>query len=135
MRTLALLLTTLMSLFAQSPLRWEHDLASAQKRAKQEGKLLFVDVWAEWCPPCQHLKNVVFPSLEAQQGLARYVPVSLMTEMKDRRLIPDNALVAQRFRVEGYPTMLILDAEGREVKRQVGAFRTGADLKAWLRRK
>ena len=96
---------------------------------------MFVDVWAEWCPPCQYLKAVVFPSPEAQQALANYVPVSLMTEMKDRRVIRDNAKVAQHFGVEGYPTMLILDAQGREVKRQVGAFQTGAELKAWLRRK
>jgi hypothetical protein len=43
--------------------------------------------------------------------------------------------VAERYKVDGYPTMLILDAQGRELKRQVGAFRTGADLRAWLKRK
>lgn len=135
MRTLALILVASIAVLGQSPLKWEHDLAAAQKRAKQEGKPMFVDVWAEWCPPCQYLKAVVFPSPEAQQALANYVPVSLMTEMKDRRVIRDNAKVAQHFGVEGYPTMLILDAQGREVKRQVGAFQTGAELKAWLRRK
>ena len=134
MRIFAAILTTSISLLAQSPLKWEYDLAAAQKRAKQEGKPVFVDIWAEWCPPCQHLRNVVFPSVEAQQGLAGYVPVSLMTETRDRRTLPDNAKVAQRFKVDGYPTMLILDAQGREIKRQVGAFRTGADLKMWLKR-
>lgn len=135
MKILAVILTTSISLAAQSPLKWEHDLAAAQKRAKKEGKPVFVDIWAEWCPPCQHLKNVVFPSLEAQQGLAGYVPVSLMTETRDRRMLPDNAKVAQRFKVDGYPTMLVLDSQGRELKRQVGAFRTGADLKGWLQQK
>jgi len=78
MRTLAGILTTSISLLAQSSLKWEYDLAAAQNRAKQEGKPVFVDVWAEWCPPCQHLRNVVFPFLEAQQELTGYVPVSLM---------------------------------------------------------
>jgi len=78
---------------------------------------------------------VVFPSPEAQQALAGYVPVSLMTETRDRRMLPDNAKVAQRFKVDGYPTMLVLDSQGRELKRQVGAFQTGADLKGWLQRK
>ena len=135
MRILAAILTTSISLLAQSPLKWEYDLAAAQKRAKKEGKPVFVDIWAEWCPPCQHLRNVVFPSAEAQKALADYVPVSLMTETRDRRALPDNAKVAQSFKVEGFPTMLILDARGRELKRQVGAFRTGTDLKNWLKRK
>lgn len=135
MRILVTMLATSITLLAQGPIRWEYDLAAAQKRAKQEGKPLFVDIWAEWCPPCQHLKTVVFPSMEAQQALANYIPVSLMTETRDRRLLADNAKVAQRFKVDGYPTMLILDSQGREIKRQAGAFRTGSDLKEWLRRK
>lgn len=135
MKILAAILATSISLVGQSPLKWEYDLAAAQKRARKEGKPVFVDIWAEWCPPCQHLRNVVFPSPEAQQALAGYVPVSLMTETRDRRMLPDNAKVAQRFKVAGYPTMLVLDSQGRELKRQVGAFQTGADLKVWLQRK
>ena len=135
MRTVAAILAISISLLAQSPLKWEYDLAAAQKRALKEGKPMFVDIWAEWCPPCQYLKNTVFPSVEAQTALKDYVPVSLMTETKDRRTLPDNMKVAQRYKVDGYPTMLILDAKGRELKRQVGAFPSGIDLKHWLKRK
>lgn len=135
MKKIAAILAITMPMLAQGTPIWEHDLATAQKRAKKEGKPVFVDIWAEWCPPCQHLRNVVFPSVDAQKALADYVPVSLMTETRDRRSIVENAKVAERYKVDGYPTMLILDAQGRELKRQVGAFRTGADLRAWLKRK
>jgi thiol:disulfide interchange protein len=135
MKFLATLLATSLPLLAQGTLNWEHDLAAAQKRALKEGKPLFVDIWAEWCPPCQHLKNNVFPSPDAQKALARYVPVSLMTETKGRQPNPANMKIAAQFRVEAYPTLLILDGHGKESKRQVGAFRNGAELAAWLAKK
>jgi len=132
MKALALLFVLAAPLLAQPSLTWEHDLASAQKRARAEKKLLFVDVWAEWCGPCQFLKNKVFPTPEAQRALGKYVAVSLMTQSKYGKSDSENMKVAERFQVEAYPTMLILDAEGKEVRRQVGAFRSGAEFAAWL---
>ena len=29
-------------------LRWEQDFESARKRSVAEGKLLFIDLWADW---------------------------------------------------------------------------------------
>ena len=135
MRLPALLLALSLPLAAQGSITWEHDLDAAMKRARKEGKPLFVDIWAEWCPPCQHLKQKVFPSPEAQKALRGYVPVSLMTETRDRRPQAAAAAAARRFRVEAYPTLLILDADGREYRRQVGAFPEGRDLAAWLARR
>ena len=134
MKRLATIVLSAIPMLAQDAVVWEHDLGAAQIRALREKKPLFVDVWAEWCPPCQHLKNNVFPSAEAQRALAGYVPVSLMTETRDRRPIPDAMRAAARFRVEAFPTLLILDPTGKELKRQVGAFRTGADLAGWLKK-
>lgn len=135
MKVVAALFLAALPLLAQSSVAWEHDLPAAQKRARAEKKLLFVDVWAEWCGPCQHLKVKVFPTPEAQQAFEAYVPVSLMTQSKDGTPHAANMKQAERFKVEAYPTLLILDAEGREIRRQVGAFRTGADLAMWLRAK
>ena len=135
MRLLPALLLCTVNLVAAAPAGWEYDLGSAQKRAAKEGKLIFVDVWAEWCPPCQHLKTNVVPSAEAQQALGKVIPVSLMTETRDRRQMADNMKVAMRFKVEAYPTLLVLNAKGQEVKRHVGAFSTGAQLSDWLAKK
>ncbi|MBI4911097.1 MAG: thioredoxin family protein [Acidobacteria bacterium] len=132
MKRLAAFAFAALPVLAQGSLVWEHDLASALKRAQREKKQVFVDVWAEWCPPCQHLQKNVFPSPEAQKGLSRFVAVSLMTETRDRKPQAEAVKAAQRFRVEAFPTLVVLDADGKELKRQVGAFRTGADLAAWL---
>lgn len=135
MKTLAALVVaalTFIPMQAQHSVVWEHDLAAAQKRAKAEKKLIFLDIWAEWCGPCQHLKKNVFPTPEGQKALSAYVPVSLMTQAKDGTSDAANMKTAERFKVEAYPTLLILDADGKELRRQVGAFRTGADFGAWL---
>jgi thiol:disulfide interchange protein len=47
-------------------LKWEQSLAAAQARAKAEKKLILLGPWAEWCGPCQALRQNVFPSAKAQ---------------------------------------------------------------------
>ena len=132
MKTFAIVMLAAGSLLAQAPVKWEHDLATAQLRARSEKKPIFIDLWAEWCPPCQHLQKNVFPSPEAQRALKNYIPLSIMTQYKNRQSIPENMKLAERFRLEAFPTLVVLDADGKEVRRQEGAFRTGQDLAAWL---
>ncbi len=132
MKILAAMLVAAAPLMAQMNVKWEESLAAAQKRAKAEKKMIFMDIWAEWCGPCQHLKKNVFPTPEAQAALSRYVPFSALAQTKDGTPLPEGTALAERFKLEGYPTLIILDADGKEVRRQVGAFRTGKDLAGWL---
>ncbi len=135
MRMPLLWTASLITLAAHAAPGWEQDLTAAKARAAKEGKLLFVDIWAEWCPPCQYLKSTVFPDPAAQKALQRYVPVSLMTETRDRRPQAVAAALAAQYRVGAYPTLIVMDAKGKELKRQVGAFRNGQELAAWLNAK
>jgi thiol:disulfide interchange protein len=132
MKPLVALFLMAAPLLAQGPVKWEHDYQSALKRAKAEKKLIFMDLWTEWCPPCQYLQKNVFPSAEGQAALAKVVPFSALVEKKDRTPLPEGTKLAGEFRLNAFPTMVILDAEGKEIRRQVGAFRTGAEFAAWL---
>ena len=132
MKILATVLLVAAPLVAQASVKWEVDYASAVKRAQAEKKPILMDLWTEWCPPCQYLRTKVFPSPEAQSALARYVPLSVMVEKKDRTPVAEGMRLAGQFKLEAYPTLVILDSDGKELRRQVGAFPSGAGLAKWL---
>jgi thioredoxin 1 len=108
------------ALFAQGEAKWEHDLSSGMKRAKAEKKTIFLDIWAEWCPPCQKLKKDVFPKAKAQAALKKVVATSVMTETKDHKPVGEGPKVAEQYKLEAYPTLIMLDADGKELRRHIG---------------
>lgn len=130
MKALAALLIAALPLSAQV---WEHDLAAAKKRAKAENKLIFADVWTEWCGWCIKLQREVFPSPEGKAALATVVPVSLKTQLRNGA--PTELYYLQKqFNVEGFPTLLILDADGNVVRRYPG-YMPPAEFAAWIKGK
>lgn len=98
-----------------SAVEWfEGSLEQAQAQAKRTDKLLFVDVGAYWCPPCHRLDEEVFVVPEVGRYLAKsFVSVHIDAEKGEG---PD--LVAE-YKVQAYPTMLVLNATGVEQGRIV----------------
>jgi thiol:disulfide interchange protein len=132
MKSLAALLLVAAPMFAQGAVKWEHDYQSALKRAKAERKVIFMDLWTEWCGPCLHLQKNVFPTAEGQAALAKVVPFSALVQKKDGTPVAEGTRLSETFKLNAFPTMVILDADGKELRRQVGAFRSGAEFAVWL---
>lgn len=132
MKALLPLLLALAPLSAQSSLRWEHGLESAKARARAEKKQIFLDLWAEWCGPCQYLKKKVFPTSEAEAALKNFVATEIMVESMNRTENPEGVRLAEAFGLTGYPTLYILDQDGKVLRKHVGAFQTPAAFAAWL---
>ncbi len=113
---LANLLLAAAPLFAQDALRWETDLAAAQRLAAQTNRLVLVHFWGTWCPPCMKMEQEVFSKPGLGTALSPfYVPVKVQYEQG-----MNEALVKQ-FAVEAFPCDIVMTAQGQIVHRSKGA--------------
>ena len=90
--------------------------AEAQEKAKTEQKLIFVDAFASWCGPCKRMASQVFPDAKVGDFFNPNF-ICLKIDMEK----PENAEFADKYPVSAYPTLMILDAEGKIVQKSVGA--------------
>lgn len=109
----------------------ELSLKDAMAKAKKEHKLIFVDVYTTWCGPCKLLKKNTFPDKKLGDYYNKNF-ISIAADAEKGEWIK----FAEDNRVQGYPTMMILDAEGKEIGRTMGympadpLLKFGADTKA-----
>jgi thiol-disulfide isomerase/thioredoxin len=88
----------------------------AQAKAHAEGKLIFVDAYAEWCGPCKRMAAQVFPDPKAGEYFnANFVCLKIDMEKEE------NADFAAKFPVSAYPTLMFIDEKGTIAAKQVGA--------------
>lgn len=122
MKALAVgLLTGLTLLQARGEeLKWQTDVPKAQAQAKTEKKLVMMDfTGSDWCGWCIKLNKEVF----SQPEFADYAKKNLvLVEVDFPRSKPQseavkkaNAALQAKYNVEGYPTIIVLDGEGKKV--------------------
>lgn len=90
----------------------------AKAQAKAGNKLIFMDCFTVWCGPCKMLANQVF----TQKALGDFVNahfVGIKMDMEKGEGID----IAKKYAIKAFPTMLVLDSEGKELTRLVGAYK------------
>jgi thioredoxin-related protein len=102
--------------------KWETDFELAKQRAKDEKKDILVDfTGTDWCSWCIKLKKEVFDQPAFQEYAKKnLIMVELDFPRKkvlDEKLKKQNAELAEKYEIKGYPTILLLNAKGREVAR------------------
>lgn len=89
------------------------DFDAALARAKADKKMLFVDFMATWCGPCRNLAEEVFPN----KALGAYFNANFICLKVD---VDQSKDLASRYQIESMPTMIFMDANGKEIKRLRG---------------
>ncbi|MFZ0827440.1 MAG: thioredoxin family protein [Verrucomicrobiia bacterium] len=120
------------SLVQASGLTWSLDLPQALARARAGNKMVLIDfTGSDWCPWCIKFDEDVL----SQPKFAAYADQKLVLVLADfpnhtsqsPALKQANAELKNRFQVEGFPTLLVLNSSGREIGRQTGYARGGPD--------
>ncbi|MEZ0308277.1 MAG: thioredoxin family protein [Ramlibacter sp.] len=82
--------------------------------AKSTGKPVFLYWGAIWCPPCNQVKATLFSRADFVERSKAFVPVYVDGDK------PGAQKVASRFKVQGYPTMIVFKPDGTEITRLPG---------------
>ena len=90
------------------------DVDAAFAQARQIKKPLFVYWGAKWCPPCNQLQATLFNRQDFIERSRAFVPVYVDGDS------PGAQKLGARFKVRGYPTMLLFDPQGTELTRLPG---------------
>lgn len=115
---------------------FKDQLGESISLANFRGRVVLLNVWATWCAPCRE-EMPALDRLQAKLGGADFEVVALSVDRAGmnaveaffraidirhlKRYIDESAWTMRKLGIVGLPTTLLIDREGREVRRYVGA--------------
>ncbi len=105
--------------FASTPEGWSTDLEKAFKDAKEQKKSVLVEfTGSDWCPPCIAMRKNVFSKKEFVEGASKkYILVELDYPNGDKAVKEKNQPYAEKYKIEGFPTVILFNSDGKEFNR------------------
>lgn len=97
---------------AEKPVAFETDYEAAVKKAAADKKPVFVKFETDWCGPCAVMAKLVFTAKDVADAANGVVCIKVDGD-KEKKLV-------EKYKVEGYPTLIMLGSDGKEVGRLTG---------------
>lgn len=117
-QTLACLLLPVMANAAgnaEDSIHWQKGAVdSVFAAAKASNKPIFLYWGARWCPPCNQVKSTIFNRQDFIEKSRFFLPVYIDGDS------PGAQKLGTRFKVRGYPTMILFKPNGEEITRLPG---------------
>jgi protein disulfide-isomerase len=109
---------------------WQTDYKLALAQAANEKKQVLLDfTGSDWCPYCVKMDKEVLNQPDFKTFAANKLVLVKLDFPRRKRLPPaeteQNQKLQQEYAIEGFPTYVLLDPSGKEVKRQVGYLEGG----------
>lgn len=120
---------------------WRNDFATALADARRDSKLVLIDfTGSDWCGWCIKMKKDTLDQ-QAFLDFAAKKLVLVEADFPNKKPLPDavkkqNKGLQKKYSVGGYPTFVLVDADGKELGRQVGYLKGGpeafiAKIESW----
>lgn len=81
------------------------------KKAKNENKMVFLDIYTAWCGPCK-----VFTTFTLQDPIVAKEMNNTFVNFKVDAEIGDGIDIGKKYVKMGYPTLLVLDGDGKVIE-------------------
>lgn len=120
---------------------WGTDFEQGLSTAAAEGRTALVEfTGSDWCPPCMYVRSKILPTAEFKEFVKKnnLVLVELDFPRAPGKVTPEqsskNEALAQTYRIEGFPTMLVVDGQGHPYAKIVGGDRSAEQYIARLQK-
>lgn len=93
------------------PISWQQALA----KARDENKMLFVEIYTSWCVYCKQMEQTVFTNGEAGDFYNKH-----FINVRYNAQLQDGISIRKSYALLGLPMFLYLDANGISILKTVG---------------
>lgn len=123
--TTLIALVTCASLATAEETKWLHDYDAAKAQAKEENKPILINfTGSDWCGWCIKLEKEVFKKEEFQKYAKEHLVLMEVDFPRKKEQTDEvkeqNEKLDKEFKIEGYPTVFLIDAEGKKISEDIG---------------
>ena len=87
------------------------ELKNAVAEANRQGKMVMVDLYADWCVACKEFEHYTFPDAKVQSEFSHYQLIQIDLTQSDDTTIE----LMEEFTVFGLPSILFFNTQGQEL--------------------